>query len=363
MKYYNLKKILLKNAQYNMVIGKRSNGKTYACLDYGIKQYFETGAEMAYIRRQAEDLKPKRASTIFNGIIENRLIEKYSNGVWTDITFSVGKWYFCRYEVDNEKGVRNKVTDEKPFCYAFSLSDMEHDKSTSYPKIKTIIFDEFITRYYYMQDEFIIFMNVLSTITRSRTDVKIFMLANTVNKFCPYFAEMGLKNVKTQKIGTIDVYEYGQTGLKVAVEYVQSNEGVTKDGNMLFAFDNPRLKMITHGTWEIDIYPHLPIKYKESDILFQYFIKWDGEILHCEIIRKENYFFTYIHMKTTDIQNEDKDIIFQSEPDARPNYYTRLNKPCDKITNKIADFYKKDKVFYQNNEVGEIVNNYLKWCS
>ena len=31
MKYYSLKKIKEKNADYNLIIGERSNGKTYSC--------------------------------------------------------------------------------------------------------------------------------------------------------------------------------------------------------------------------------------------------------------------------------------------------------------------------------------------
>ena len=32
--YYSLDKILSKNAQYNLIFGERSNGKTYAVLNY-----------------------------------------------------------------------------------------------------------------------------------------------------------------------------------------------------------------------------------------------------------------------------------------------------------------------------------------
>ena len=32
------------------------------------------------------------------------------------------------------------------------------------------------------------------------------------------------------------------------------------------------------------------------------------------------------------------------------------------IEKKIAIFYTRDKVYYQDNEVGEIVRNYLQWC-
>ena len=58
-----------------------------------------------------------------------------------------------------------------------------------------ILFDEFITRSMYLPDEFVIFTNVLSTIIRDRNNVKIFMCGNTVNKYCPYYKEMGLNNV------------------------------------------------------------------------------------------------------------------------------------------------------------------------
>lgn len=101
---------------------------------------------------------------------------------------------------------------------------MEHDKSTSYPNITTIVFDEFLTRGSYLKDEFILFTNVCSTIIRQRNDVKIFMLGNTVNKYSPYFSEMGLSNIKNQKQGTIDIYRYGDSDLIVAVEYCASTQ-------------------------------------------------------------------------------------------------------------------------------------------
>lgn len=369
VRYYSLNNILKKHAQYNVIFGKRSNGKTFACLEYGIKQFFENGSEIAYIRRNIEDLRGKRGRTLFDNLVSLGLIEKYSNGVWTDVYYYGLRWYFCRY-VEDENGHRNRVTDEKPFCNGFALSGMEHDKSSSYPRVRTIIFDEFLSRGIYLPDEFIIFMNTLSTIARLRTDVNIFMVGNTVNKYCPYFAEMGLKNVKTQKSGTIDVYKYGETELRVAVEYTSANTGATGKGNVLFAFDNPKLQMITHGDWEIDIYPHLPYHYKKDDIIFTYFIEFDGELLQCEIIRggenedgkRVNATITYIHQKTTEIKNTDRDIIFSPEVDPRRNHYTKITRPVDKLSQKIAEWYKRDKVFFQSNEVGEIMNNYLKWC-
>jgi len=353
-KFYSLKNILAKNAQYNVIFGERSNGKTYSVLEYGIKNYVKNGEQMAIVRRWQDDLIGKRGIVMFDALVTNGEISKLTDNVWTGIYYYASKWYLCKYE--DEK----RVTDDKPFAYGFAISSMEHDKSTSYPNITTILFDEFLTRTLYLQDEFVLFMNVVSTIVRHRTNVKIFMLGNTVNKYCPYFAEMGLTHIKNMKAGDIDVYSYGETALKVAVEYTKPNQK-GKESDLYFAFDNPKLSMITGGVWEMEIYPHCPTKYTPKDVLFTYFINFDGELLQCEIISKDDLYFTFIHRKTTEIKNQDE-IIFTTDFSARKNLTRKITKPTNAIEKKIAEFYIKDKIFYSDNEVGEIVRNYLIWC-
>ena len=50
--YYSLKKINKLNALYNLIIGQRSNGKTYAVCEQEIKGYFKDNFRLAYIRFQ-----------------------------------------------------------------------------------------------------------------------------------------------------------------------------------------------------------------------------------------------------------------------------------------------------------------------
>lgn len=355
MKFYSLKKIMEKKAQYNVIFGERSNGKTYAVLKHGLENYIKTGKQLAIVRRWKDDFVGKRGSVMFDALTSNNEIAKISKGAWSSVYYYSSRWYLCKY-VDGDR-----VTDETPFAYGFALTSMEHDKSTSYPDITTICFDEFLTRTQYVPDEFILFMNVISTIVRHRTDVTIYMLGNTVNKYCPYFKEMGLTHIKDMKQGTIDVYTYGETALKVAVEYVKPNRD-GKHSDVYFAFDNPKLSMITGGEWEIDIYPHCPVKYKPKEILFTYFIIFDGDILQCEIIRHDDLYFTFIHRKTTPIKDEEMDVVYSADYSPRYNKLRKITKPQSKMEQKIADHFKKDKVFYQDNEVGEIVRNYLMWC-
>lgn len=355
MKYYSLKKILKKDASYNIIFGERSNGKTYASLEYALDNYFKDGSMFAYIRRWSVDVQPKRMNNLFNS--HHDIIKKLSEGTFTGIYYRTGTFYLCTYD-ENGKPV---YSDENILGYAFSLSETEHNKANSYPKVTSIIFDEFLTSGLYLPDEFILFMNTISTIVRNRTNVKIFMLGNTVNKYCPYFSEMGLTNILKQKQGSIDVYSYGDSNLKVAVEYTSSTKRFKKN-NFYFAFDNPKLDMIKGGSWELNIYPHAPVKWKPKNIQFIYFIDFSDQIYQCEVITFNNTAFTYIHLKTTPLQNDKKDLIYSLNHNPQVNYVRNILQPTNKVERMVKWFYDTSNVFYQNNEVGDAINNYLKIC-
>ena len=357
MKYWSIKPILEKNCRYNIVIGERSNGKTFATLKYGLDNWIKKGEQFAIIRRWADDFKGKRGATMFDALVNNHVVTELTNGEYNGIYYYSGRWYLTKIDEDGKS-----IKQDTPFAYAFAISSQEHDKSTSYPNVKTIIFDEFITRGMYLPDEFVLFMNVLSTIIRERDDVKIFMLGNTINQYSIYFNEMGIYKIKDMKAGTIDVYSYGTSNLKVAIEYCGTSKTQKKKSDVYFAFNNPKLNMITQGGWEIDVYPHLPIKYVKKNILFTYFILFDGYKLQCEIVNVENCLFTYIHKKTTPLKDEDNDLIFTTDYSAKPNYRRKISKPIDNAGKKIYEFFLKEKVFYQDNQIGEIVRNYLNWC-
>jgi len=363
-KYYDVKTLVNKipDAHYYVIIGERSNGKTYSILNYMLERYFTNHEEFVYIRRFDEDVKYSRGSTIFNALINNGVIEKLSKGKWNSIYYYAKKWYLRKIDYKDPK---NTIIDDNPIGYALSLSSEEHDKSTSYPNVKNIFFEEFISRDNYLADEFVIFQNVLSTIIRLRDDVKIFMAGNTINKYTPYYSEMGLTNVKTMKAGTSDVYQYGDSGLKVVVDFTDfpSKE---KKSNVYFAFNNPKLSMITgsNGIWEIDVYPHLTkeMKYKPKDVIYKYYVIWDNDILECEIVKLDNSTFTFVHKKTTPIREDNTNIVYSTEHSYKPNYKRKITKANSRVEEIILWYYKNEKVFYQSNDIGEIMRNYISWC-
>lgn len=361
-KHYSLDRIDSTGALYRMIFGLRSNGKTFAVLEKIVRNFCEGKGAGGYVRRWSEDMRGRNGQAIFSALVNNgeeNKITKWTKGEWDDVYYYSKRWYFCRTETD-DKGNPKRIISKVPFCYGFALTDQEHDKSSSYNEITTICFDEFISRAGYLPDEFVIFTNVLSTIIRDRNNVTVYMLGNTINQYCPYFKEMGLNHVKQQKIGTIDVYTYGDSGLKVACEYAEK-PARTINSDAYFAFDNPKLKMITTGEWEIALYPHKPVDFAPKDIKFIFFIEFEDDLLQCEIVMKDRYNFVFIHRKTTPLKHPEKDIIFDTKFNPLFTYGRRITAPGTKIQKKISWYFANEKIFFQDNEVGEIVRNYIKW--
>lgn len=355
MKYYRLKNILKHNAKYNVIISGRSDGKTYAVLEHIIQNACIKGKQGAIIRRFQDDFIGKRGSQMFAALVENGVIEKETHGLWNSVYYYASKWYFC-----NVKDGKMVNREETPFCYGFAITAMEHDKSTAYPNVTVILYDEFVTRSMYLPDEFVLFCNVLSTIIRQRDDVTIFMCGNTVNKYCPYFKEMGLKHVMQMRQGDIELYRYGDSGLTVAVEYADVNKKFGKRSDVYFAFENPKLQMITGGAWELDIYPHCPRKYRPKEVVFNFFIIFDNDIIHCEIVSGGYDLFVYAHPKTTEIKNPESDLQYNANTASNlPNIRRTFAKPTDELDQKIYKLYNDNKFFYSDNEVGDAVRNFV----
>lgn len=361
-KYYDISHLVrdYPDAYYYVAFGERSNGKTYSALDYALERYYSTGEQFAYIRRFGQDIKKKNLQNLFSTHIENGRLVKLSKGEFNLVDYTTGMFIPYYYQEGEKKVVRAS----EPIGFAFDLNSMEHHKSTSYPKVTTVIFDEFLSRQGYLTNEFVLLMNTLSTIIRDRVNVKIFMIGNTVNRYCPYFQEMGLNHIKDQKPGTVDIYHYADSGLEVVVEYCDpmSKRG-GKQSDVYFAFDNPQLKMITGGAWEISIYPHLPKKYRPKDVVTNFFVEFDEELLHCEIVVTDEEHFIFVHPKTTPIKDECQDFIYGDKPNGKWNYRVGISNNGDRLSLLISQLIRENRVFYSDNETGEILRNYMQWST
>lgn len=359
--YYDGKKIMTVNkgkpCDYSLIIGERSNGKTFYFTRYVLENFKKTGEQFVYLRRwESEYQGSNSARNVFDTLItpKKNYISEIFGKEYDRIEFWGGRYFLCKY---NESKGESKRTDII-VGYGLILAHMEKYKSTSYNNVTTVIFDEFLTRGNYINNEFVLYSNMLSTIIRDRDNVKMVLLGNTVSKYgCPYFREMGLKSVDHQKQGTIDMYEYEGTPLTVAVEYCATTSK-TKKSNKYFNFVNPALQTIINGAWEVPSYTHLEVKYKPKNVIYKCFLEYEGKLLECEFIRLGFHIFGYWHYKTTPIKDEYA-IVYTDKPSYKRNIINDFNHPTNPISNKIRAMYYANKMCYQDNEVGEIVYSFI----
>lgn len=347
-KYYSSKRIRKLQAIYNIIIGQRSNGKTYDWKENLLTDYHKNGDRGAYIRRFDNDIKPKNLSTLF----DSNNIEKITNGKWNSVIYRNQQFTLC-IKIDGEVVAK----DNQAFCDVYALNTWESSKGADRGIVKTICFDEFMTRKAYLNDEFVIFQQILSSIIRDRDDVTIFMLANTVNKYCPYFEEMGLYNVENMQPGDIELYTIGDSGLTVAVEMCAESSN-TQKVKKFYAFDNPQLEMITTGKWEIKAYPHSPCKFTTDEILKRFYIYFNKKWIAGDIIKTSDMFFIFYHMHTGNHKPDKNDIVYLETNDG---YYIHTKYLTDTPTDYhklIAKMIRDEREFYATNSVGEIVRNW-----
>lgn len=355
IEYYSILPLLSKDCPYSMVFSKRSNGKTYSALEYVIRKYFETGEQFVYIRRWDIDITGHRAVKLISDFNGGHKIPEWSGNIYDGIHYFAKHLYACAYN-DDGRAVYNS---DDCMGYLMALNNFEHDKSTGgYERVRTVIFDEFISSNGYLMNEFVLFSNVLSTIIRGKSDVRIIMLGNTVNKFCPYFKEMGLTNVQKMRPGDMDIYEYNNERLRVAVEYGSDKTG-NMESNFYFAFDNPQLAMITKGEWQIGVYPHCSVRFTPENIIFKYFILYSDGIYECQVVSVNGEIFTFIFQNFKTEKIPDNTLIYTLEIKENKYYNDSIYRPRNDTEKKILWFFQHNKVFYADNFVGNAIQNFL----
>lgn len=351
--YYNVADINKTNATYKIIIGKRSNGKTYAIMENIIKEYFKTGNPSIYLRRYDTDIKSVAMKNIISPKLY-KLIDKLSNHKYNTVEYKAKKLYLAKYDKLKDK----IITSSNVLLYAYALNTWEHEKGGDVGDIYCLCFDEFLTRQSYLPDEFIQFANVVSSVKRDRT-IEIYMLGNTVNKFCPYWDEMGLYDIENQKQGTICIYTYNSDKLTVAVEYCADSEN-TKETDYYFAFNNPSLDMIKSGTWEESSYRHLRERYTKTDIYFIFYVLFAGHLIKGTVFKRNKQLFIFFHPELKEIHFTDDDILYTDKP-VKSLYHSNSFKIWNtKKQHLIYNLIQQHRDYYSSNTVGEIITNFMK---
>lgn len=185
--FYNYDRVISYNAFLNFLVGERGVGKTFGASEFVTRQFIKKGYEFVYLRRYKTDLEKGRKK-FFSALINE------------------GKFPDHKLEV---KG-NNYYIDEKVAGYSMTLSTAHQFKSSNFPKVKYIIFDEFLIedgQSHYLKNEVNIFLGLIESVARMH-DVKILCLGNATNDINPYFLFFDLNlpynnDIKLYKDGLI----------------------------------------------------------------------------------------------------------------------------------------------------------------
>lgn len=176
--YYNYDRLFSYDFLWAFVIGERGVGKSMNAKISRLNKFIKTGEQFIYIRRYKTELDTALA-TFWNDLQDNGYFEDY------------------RLEVRKSKMLTELKCNGKVCGYAVPLSTANILKSTAFPKVGTIVFDEFLLdnagTYRYLKNEVTLALDVYETVFRLRTGKMIF-LGNALNVHAsPYFAYWDLE--------------------------------------------------------------------------------------------------------------------------------------------------------------------------
>lgn len=208
-KYWDINVPKSYNCLFNFICGGRGTGKSFGAKYDFAKQFIKNGSQFTYLRRTKEELK--------------KLTTQRDGQFWDDISPFMSNREF---KVESDK----LFIDKEIGGYAHALTTAMKLKSTPFPGVTDILFDEFIIDErgigapHYLFDEVTKFFEYYETIARER-DVRVWFLANALSTNNPYFDEFGLTLPEPGKIKVFrnkDVLIQNVVSPEVAASKMQS---------------------------------------------------------------------------------------------------------------------------------------------
>ena len=346
-KYYKLDNILAKNCEYNVILGERSNGKSFAVKSYCIAQFLKEGDMFVYLRRWDLDVKKKNVDKYFSDAALHDLIRNWSHGRYDSVVFYSGDLYLATTQPDGD------IVRKVKCGYVVSLSADTHFKSLNLPEVGNIIFEEFVTKTMYLDDEITAFFSIISTVAR-RKMLKVWLIGNTISRLCPYFAEWSLTHVPKQKQGTIDIYHQKTKNdhiINIAVELCTD----IVEKSMVFG---KSASMANSGEWECDSYPNLPYNYREYELCYSAAVEKYNMRYMIELLRHNSIYVAYVHTIKNTIPAKCKRLITDNYSDnpLQTKYLTVVTKGDNILLRLIKNY----KVCYSDNLTGTEFNTLLE---
>lgn len=334
--YYSLKPLKRVNADYNLIFGEKSNGKSYAVKEEGIRNCIERGEEMIIVRRYDTEIKRSKVDMY----LSDMHIDEISNGEYNEIYCYSGQIFIAK----NENGKRQNV---KRVGYVLAINLAQSYSGLEFPKVTMIALEEFISLDgKYLPNELFLFNHIISTVARRR-NIKVYLLANSISRISPYWREYSVDDVvKTQEQGTICVIERKTLNgdiQRVAVEYCAN----TIARSLMFAGN--RATMINEGKWLVNEQPKLPQPRDEWECLYTFVFEYKRDKFLVEYLMRGDDCCLYVTPKTTEIKSGTRVVTDRATSNQLASYGLR---PINQRERLIFDMLTNGKTFYSDNQTG-----------
>lgn len=322
----------------------RSNGKSYSVKHECLNQFALNGSQFIYLRRWDTEIKKAKVEQYFadcdiKGIFgRNGYIECVS-----------GKLLLY---LEKEKGTYEY---NKPLVigYACALVTQAHYTGMAFPNVNDVIFEEFISRDSYIENEPSILMDFVSTVARDR-NIRVWCVGNTLTRFTPYFTEWNMRKALQLSEGEslmyhFDTGRYDDNGDKLYTDiYVEHARQVVTKSKMFFG---KKSDMITKGEWDTSEMPKLPKQEECYTEEYKFFTNAQGFTHTCRVLsdKETGLVFIYVTPKTTVIRDSDRLITdkFSDNP-----LHTTGFVPLSQGEAKIFKLFMENRICYSDNLTG-----------
>lgn len=337
--YYRLTNIEKLHAQYNILLGERANGKSYSVKERVLMRAYAGEGLFAYLRRYDRDIVTTNVLRYF----ADMPIHSITSGEYEGVTFYRGDIFFCTYDEKTNKPVKGPLIG-----HALALNNDERIKSQAFPNVTDIIYEEFITDKFYLQEEPTRLQNLVSTIARDR-NVSVWLIGNKINRICPYFTEWQLTGIPKQELGTIDTYRYTRLIGDEEVETVIAVENCNNAGTHSKMFFGKSSEAITGGTWQTKEMPKLARPLEEYEMLYELLLSDCGFTFVLQLLVNEDggmIVYVYPYTRTRNIRRKIT-TVFSDNPLTTPSFNVKI-----RAETIMKDCINSCKVCYSDNLTG-----------
>lgn len=262
-KYYDISELLSYNKILNFIIGQRGGGKTFNAKKWCINDFLKKENEFIWVRRYKTEIKQLKRN-FWDDIIGANLFPSVEFSIRGDLLF-----------INNKK------------CgYLVALSSFQNIKSSSFPKVTKIIYDEFVPengQYIPGGNEPEKFLNLMDTVIRDRDNCRAVLIANNIQVTNAYFSYFGISGDQTKRFVKKDdmIIEFYSNEV-YANERLKTRFGKLVDGTRYGDFSLYNKSLKDNNDF---------IKERPPQAKYMYALLWDSNYIGVWYDNKNNYIF------------------------------------------------------------------------